>query len=152
MARSEAPASAKAAGNGYPLRLPPPRQSSTLLSINLPTMTPRCRILVKYAEWTALSAVKRGPIRDGKTVHQLLDEVAFAKVLSDETKIRQRPDARRLRAGRWELPTTGVTVTSVGGETSTTSSCSRYPWGSVVAWRSRHIEDTRSSSTVIALV
>ena len=129
MARSEAPASAKAAGNGYPLRLPPPRQSSTLLSINLPTMTPRCRILVKYAEWTALSAVKRGPIRDGKTVHQLLDEVAFAKVLSDETKIRQRPD-----------------------ETSTTSSCSRYPWGSVVAWRSRHIEDTRSSSTVIALV
>ena len=31
MARSEAPASAKAAGNGYPLRLPPPRQSSTLL-------------------------------------------------------------------------------------------------------------------------
>ena len=28
--RSEAPASAKAAGNGYPLRLPPPRQSSTL--------------------------------------------------------------------------------------------------------------------------
>ena len=51
-------------------------------------MTPRCRILVNYAEWTALSAVKRGPIRDGKTVHQLLDEVAFAKVLSDETKIR----------------------------------------------------------------
>ena len=30
MARSEAPASAKAAGNSYPLRLPPPRQSSTL--------------------------------------------------------------------------------------------------------------------------
>ena len=30
MARSEAPATAKAAGNGYPLRLPPPRQSSTL--------------------------------------------------------------------------------------------------------------------------
>ena len=29
-ARSEAPASAKAAGNGYPLCLPPPRQSSTL--------------------------------------------------------------------------------------------------------------------------
>ena len=28
--RSEAPASAKAAGNGYPLHLPPPRQSSTL--------------------------------------------------------------------------------------------------------------------------
>ena len=32
MARSEAPASAKAAGNSYPLRLPPPRQSSTLPS------------------------------------------------------------------------------------------------------------------------
>ena len=30
-ARSEAPASAKAAGNSYPLCLPPPRQSSTLL-------------------------------------------------------------------------------------------------------------------------
>ena len=30
MARSEAPASAKAVGNSYPLRLPPPRQSSTL--------------------------------------------------------------------------------------------------------------------------
>ena len=30
MARSEAPASAKAAGNSYPLCLPPPRQSSTL--------------------------------------------------------------------------------------------------------------------------
>ena len=33
MARSEAPASAKAAGNSYPLRLPPPRQSSTLLGV-----------------------------------------------------------------------------------------------------------------------
>ncbi len=30
MARSEAPALAKAVGNSYPLRLPPPRQSSTL--------------------------------------------------------------------------------------------------------------------------
>ena len=30
MARSEAPAPAKAVGNSYPLRLPPPRQSSTL--------------------------------------------------------------------------------------------------------------------------
>ena len=30
MARSEAPESAKAAGNSYPLCLPPPRQSSTL--------------------------------------------------------------------------------------------------------------------------
>ena len=36
MARSEAPASAKAAGNGYPLRLPPPRQSSTLLACQTP--------------------------------------------------------------------------------------------------------------------
>ena len=30
MARSEAPASVKTAGNSYPLCLPPPRQSSTL--------------------------------------------------------------------------------------------------------------------------
>ena len=38
MARSEAPASAKAAGNGYPLHLQPPRQSSTLLNFSA---TPR---------------------------------------------------------------------------------------------------------------
>ena len=38
MARSEAPASAKAAGNSYPLRLPPPRQSSTLLNFNAITV------------------------------------------------------------------------------------------------------------------
>ena len=35
MARSEAPASAKAAGNSYPLCLPPPRQSSTLLKVQI---------------------------------------------------------------------------------------------------------------------
>ena len=38
LARSEAPASAKAAGNSYPLRLPPPRQSSTLLNPALPQL------------------------------------------------------------------------------------------------------------------
>ena len=43
MARSEAPASAKAAGNSYHLCLPPPRQSSTLHeSCRYPNCVPLC--------------------------------------------------------------------------------------------------------------
>ena len=47
------------------------------------SVEPRCQILVEYAKWTALSAVRTGaPIRDRKTVYRLLDGVAFAEVLS----------------------------------------------------------------------
>ena len=43
----------------------------------------RCQILVEYAKWTALSAVRTGaPIRDRETVYRLLDGVAFAEVFS----------------------------------------------------------------------
>ena len=46
------------------------------------SVEPRCRILVEYAKWTALSAVRAGaPIRDRETVYRLLDGVAFSKVL-----------------------------------------------------------------------
>ena len=47
------------------------------------SVEPRCQILVEYAKWTALSAVRTGaPIRDKKTVYCLLDGVAFGEVLS----------------------------------------------------------------------
>ena len=47
MARSEAPASAKAAGNSYPLRLPPPRQSSTLLDlVGFPPIGPKTPAII----------------------------------------------------------------------------------------------------------
>lgn len=39
-------------------------------------------ILVEYAKWTALSAIRQGPIRAGESVYQLLDGVAFSKVLN----------------------------------------------------------------------
>lgn len=42
----------------------------------------RCQILVEYAKWTALSAVKQGPIRAKEPVYRLLDEVAFSKMLN----------------------------------------------------------------------
>ena len=45
-------------------------------------LDPRCRILVEYAKWTALSAVKQGPIRAQEPVYQLLGGVAFSKVLN----------------------------------------------------------------------
>ncbi len=46
-------------------------------------LEPRCQILVEYAKWTALSAVKsRGPIKAHKPVYQLLGGVAFSKVLN----------------------------------------------------------------------
>ena len=49
---------------------------------------PRCRILVEYAKWTALSALRTGaPIRDKRTVYRLLDGVTFAGVLSGEPEI-----------------------------------------------------------------
>ena len=49
---------------------------------------PRCWILVEYAKWTALSALRTGaPIRDRETVYRLLDGVTFAEVLSGEPKI-----------------------------------------------------------------
>ena len=45
-------------------------------------MNPRCRILVEYAKWTALSAVRSGcPIKAKKPVYRLLDGVAFSEVL-----------------------------------------------------------------------
>ena len=49
------------------------------------SVEPRCQILVEYAKWTALSAVRTGaPIRDRETVYRLLDGVTFAEVLSGE--------------------------------------------------------------------
>ena len=45
-------------------------------------LEPRCQILVEYAKWTALSAVRLGPIRAREPVYQLLDGVAFSKVLN----------------------------------------------------------------------
>ena len=49
---------------------------------------PRCQILIEYAKWTALSALRTGaPIKDKKTVYQLLDGVPFAEVLSGEAEI-----------------------------------------------------------------
>ena len=46
-------------------------------------LEPRFQILIEYAKWTALSAVKAGsPIRDTKSVYQLLDEVKFPAVLN----------------------------------------------------------------------
>ena len=51
-------------------------------------MNPRCQILVEYAKWTALSAVRSGcPIKGKKTVNQLLNKVGFAEVLSGKAKI-----------------------------------------------------------------
>ena len=52
------------------------------------SVEPRCQILVEYAKWTALSAVRTGaPIRDRETVYRLLDGVTFAEVLSGEPEI-----------------------------------------------------------------
>ena len=45
-------------------------------------LDPRCRTLVEYAKWTALSAVRQGPIRAREPVYQLLDGVAFPQVLN----------------------------------------------------------------------
>ena len=46
-------------------------------------LDPRCQILIEYAKWTALSAVKRGsPIKAKEPVYQLLDRVAFSLVLN----------------------------------------------------------------------
>ena len=50
-----------------------PSSSHKMASMNL---DPRCRILVEYAKWTALSAVRQGPIRAREPVYQLLDGVA----------------------------------------------------------------------------
>ena len=59
-----------------------------LYDLPVKSMNPRCQILVEYAKWTALSAVKAGcPIKSRKTVYQLLNDVAFAEVLSGEAKI-----------------------------------------------------------------
>ena len=44
-------------------------------------LEPRCQILVEYAKWTALSAVRAGGLIKAKEpVYQLLDGVAFSKV------------------------------------------------------------------------
>ena len=44
-------------------------------------LEPRCQILVEYAKWTALSAVKSGGLIKAKEpVYQLVDGVAFSKV------------------------------------------------------------------------
>ena len=53
-------------------------------SVNLEArVNPRCQILVEYAKWTALSAVKAGcSIKAKEPVYQLLDGVAFAEVLN----------------------------------------------------------------------
>ena len=64
------------------------------------TPSPHLKIICDYAKWTALSAarVPKAPIKDRKTVYQLLagadqadgrhvDGVAFAKILSGKTKI-----------------------------------------------------------------
>ena len=46
-------------------------------------LEPRCQILVEYAKWTALSAVKAGsPIKALKPVYRLLAGVAFSRVLN----------------------------------------------------------------------
>lgn len=45
-------------------------------------MCPRCQILVEYAKWTTRAAVNRGQIKKTEAVYELLDEVAFADVLS----------------------------------------------------------------------
>lgn len=46
-------------------------------------MKPRYQILIEYAKWTALSAVKSGcPIKAQEPVYQLLDGVAFPAVLN----------------------------------------------------------------------
>ena len=45
----------------------------------------RCQILVEYAKWTALSAVRSGaPIKAREPVYRLLDGVAFEEVLDAE--------------------------------------------------------------------
>ena len=50
---------------------------------------PRCQILVEYAKWTAFSAVRvpKSPIKDKKTIYQLLNGVAFAEVLSSGEEV-----------------------------------------------------------------
>ena len=45
-------------------------------------LEPRCQILSEYAKWTALSAVRRGPIRAQEPVYELLDGIAFTAVLN----------------------------------------------------------------------
>ena len=45
-------------------------------------MKPRCQILIEYAKWTALSAVRmQCPVKAKEPVYQLLDRVAFSLVL-----------------------------------------------------------------------
>ena len=66
--------------------------------MNIPPVrvsNPRCQILVEYAKWTALSAVRvpNSPIKDKKTVYRLLDGVAFAEVLSGAEVSAERFDA-----------------------------------------------------------
>ena len=63
---------------------------------------PRCWILVEYAKWTALSAVRvpKSPIKDEKTVYRLLDGVALAEVLSGAEVSAERFDAWHRRETR----------------------------------------------------
>ena len=66
--------------------------------MNIPpvrVLNPRCQILVEYAKWTALSAVRvpNSPIKDKKSVYRLLDGVAFAEVLSGAEVSAERFDA-----------------------------------------------------------
>ena len=65
------------------------------------SIEPRCQILVEYAKWTALSAVKAGaPIKDKKTVYRLLDGVAFGEVLSGAEVSAERFNAWHRRETR----------------------------------------------------
>ena len=48
----------------------------------------RCQILIEYAKWTALSAVRSGgPIKATEPIYQLLDGVAFPEVLDPSLEL-----------------------------------------------------------------
>ena len=65
----------------------------------------RAKIILDFAKWTALSALRRAPIKSREHVYQLLDEIAFAQVL------RPGPPVARQDFDKWhETQTLGLTA------------------------------------------
>jgi hypothetical protein len=57
-------------------------KDKTMVAVTGQELTPvREQILRTYAEWTVLSALKRGPIRDNRDIYPLIKKINFAEVL-----------------------------------------------------------------------
>ena len=108
MARSEAPASAKAAGNSYPLCLPPPRQSSTLPKVQIRPPkgvieTSPVGVLVFNARTGDLVSLNREARRiveslcaPGQSAEQLLKVITYRRADGREIALDQLPLAGAL--------------------------------------------------------